>query len=251
MTDHEKVAEIIRLKDEVPVSLDPAASALLIVDAQRYFARPESAFAQGFETLVPGATHGYFERVRSRVLPSIKRLQDCFRWHNLPVIFVSFGSYFLDGRDLPGWIKDYDQLGLKRCGRRPNPSFNDSSWQVEDSVAPLPGELVLNKNTSGPLNSTKLDQILHNAGITSLVVCGLTTAICVTQTAREAADRGFRVLIAEDACTELSEEMHEAALLAFSYVFGRVRKTQDVIKFFDRFSPVRSPRKPGIAAVEA
>jgi nicotinamidase-related amidase len=232
MTDHEKVKELIRIKDQAPISIDPARSALLVIDAQRYFARPESPFAHVFETLLPGATDGYFERVKSTVLPNIKRLQECFRSRSLSVIFVSFGSYLPDGRDLPEWIKDFDQLGLKLFGKRPNPLVNDPSWQVEDSVAPLPGELVLNKNTSGPLNSTKLDQILRNAGINSLVVCGLTTAVCVTQTAREAADRGFRVLLVEDACTEMSEEMHEAALLSFNWVFGRVRKTEEVVKLF-------------------
>jgi ureidoacrylate peracid hydrolase len=237
MSDHEKIKEIIRLKDQAPIALDLAASALLIIDVQRYFARPDSLFAQVFERLVPGATAGYFERVISTVLPNIQRLQECFRSLGLPVIFCNFGSYVPDGRDLPGWIKDFDQLGLNLFGRRPNPSVNDPSWQVDDNVAPLPGELVLNKNTSGPLNSTKLDQILHNAGINSLVVCGLTTAVCVTQTARETADRGFRVLVAEDACTEVTEEMHDAALLAFSYVFGRVRRTEEVVKLYASGTP--------------
>ena len=72
----------------------------------------------------------------------------------------------------------------------------------------------------------------NNAGINSRVVCGLTTAVCVTQTAREAADRGFRVIVAEDACTEMSEDMHRAALFTFSYVFGRVRRTEEVVKLF-------------------
>jgi nicotinamidase-related amidase len=63
-------------------------------------------------------------------------------------------------------------------------------------------------------------------------LCGLTTAVCVTQTGRELADRGFRVTIAEDACTELSEEMHRAALFAFGYVFGRVGSTEEIVKLF-------------------
>jgi nicotinamidase-related amidase len=50
--------------------------------------------------------------------------------------------------------------------------------------------------------------------------------------ALETADRGFRVIIAEDACTEMSEEMHRAALLAFSYVFGRVRRTEQLVELF-------------------
>ena len=232
MTDHEKMQEIIRLKDQAPIALDPEKSALLIIDVQRYFAKPDSPFAQVFEKLVPGATSGYFERVESTVLPNIQRLQECFRTRNLPIIFCCFGSFLEDGQDLPEWIKDFDQLGLRLLGQRPNPTVNDPSWQVDDRVAPRPGELVLNKNTSGPLNSTKLDQILRNAGVNSLVVCGLTTAVCVTQTARETADRGFRVLVVEDACTEMSEEMHHTALFNFSFVFGRVRTTEEVVKLF-------------------
>ena len=237
MTDHEKVQQIIKLKDQAPITLEKEKSALLIVDVQRYFAKPDYPFAQTFEGLVPGATAGYFERVESTVLPNIQRLQECFRSQGLPVIFCGAGSYLEDGQDLPAWLKDFNQLGLMVLGQRPIPQVNDPSWQMEDSIAPLPGELVLNKTSSGPLNSTRLDQILHNLGVNSLVVCGLTTAICVTQTAREAADRGFRVLVAEDASTEMSQEMHEAALLAFSLTFGRVRSTEEVEKLM---SPARS-----------
>ena len=232
MTDHEKMQELSRIKEQAPIALDTEKSALLIVDVQRFFARPDSPFAQVFEKLVPGATSGYFERVESTVLPNIRRLQECFRARGLPVIFCCFGSFLEDGQDLPEWLKDFDHLGLRLFGHRVNPSENDPNWQVDERVAPRQDELVLNKNTSGPLNSTKLDQILRNAGINSLVVCGLTTAICVTQTARETADRGFRVLVVEDACTEMSEEMHRMALFNFSFVFGRVRTTEDVVKLY-------------------
>ena len=232
MTDHEKMQELSRIKEQAPIALDQERTALLVVDVQRFFAKPDSPFAQVFEKLVPGATGGYFGRVESTVLPNIRRLQECFRARNLPVIFCSFGSFLVDGQDLPQWLKDFDYLGASLFGHRVNPAVNDSNWQVDERVAPRPGELVLNKNTSGPLNSTKLDQVLHNAGINSLVVCGLTTAICVTQTARELADRGFRVLVAEDACTEMSEEMHRMALFNFGFVFGRVRKTDEVVELF-------------------
>lgn len=232
MTDHEGVLQIICLKDQAPLIFHQQKSALLIVDVQRYFARPEYPFAQTFEKLAPGSTVGYFERVRSRVLPNIKRLLESFRSRGLPVIYCIAGSHFDDGRDLPAWLSDFNQLSLMLLEQRSIPAVHDPSWQIEDSVSPLPGEVVLNKTSSGPLASTKLDQILHNSGIDSLVVCGLTTAVCVTQTAREIADRGFRVVVAEDACTEMSEEMHEAALLTFSLTFGRTRKTEEVVKLY-------------------
>jgi nicotinamidase-related amidase len=232
MTDHDRIKEILRIKDRAPIAIDPVKSALIVVDVQRWFSRPEYPFAQVIEKLVPGATADYFERVNSRVIGNIQRLQQTFRSRGLPVVFLAVGCCLPDGRDLPEWMKDFDQLGLSLLGERVTPPVNHPSWQIDDRVAPLPGEMVLNKTSSGALSSTKLDQTLHNLGINSLVVCGLTTAVCVTQTARETADRGFRVLIASDACTEMSEEMHQAALLAFSWVFGRVRPTEDIVKLF-------------------
>ena len=233
MTEHEKIQEIIRQKEQAPVALDPRRTALIIVDVQRFFTRPDSEFAHVFQKLTPGAIDGYFQRVSSGVLPKIQALQRCFRSLSLPVIFCVFGSYAQDGKDLPCWLKDFDKLGVQLLGRRPNPVVNGSSWQVEDSVAPAPGELIINKTSSGALSSTNLDQTLHNMGITSLALCGLTTAVCVGLTARQTADRGFRVVMVSDACTELSQEMHEAALLSFSHVFGQVRSAQELIQFLE------------------
>jgi nicotinamidase-related amidase len=239
---------MIRRKNQAPLAIDPDKCALVIVDVQRYFTRQDSAFAQIFQKLAPGATDGYFERVRT-VLVNIQKLQTCFRARNLPVIFCVFGSYSGDGQDLPAWLKDFDQLGLQLLGRRPNPTVNDASWQIDDVIAARPGELVLNKTSSGALSSTKLDQMLHNMGINSLALCGLTTAICVGQTAREIADRGFRVVMVADGCTELSEEMHQAALLSFSHVFGQVRDTQDLIAFLQDAD--RAEMKKGLVSVRA
>lgn len=232
MNEHGKVLEIIRLKDQAPLDVELTRSALLIVDVQRYFARPNYPFGQTFEKLVPGSTVGYFERVEFMVLPNIQRLQEAFRSNGLPVIFCGAGSYLEDGSDLPQWLQGFNGLSQMLLGQTSIPSINDPSWQIDDSISPLKGEIVLNKTSSGPLNSTKLDQTLHNIGINSLVVCGLTTAVCVSQTARELADRGFRVIVADDACTEMSEEMHNAALETFSLTFGRVRGTEFLVKLY-------------------
>lgn len=232
MNEHQKILEVIRLKDQAPLAFDPARSALLVIDVQRYFVSPDYPFAQVLERLVQGATEGYFERVRDHVLPNINKLLEIFRAHNRPVIFTGTGSYSLDGAELPQWLKDFDQLGQMVLGKRIWPQVDDPAWQIDESVAPREGELILHKTSSGPLNSTKLDQLLHNLGVNSLVVTGLTTDVCVAQTARETADRGFHVIVADDCCTTLSEEMHKAALTAFSLAFGRVRKSDDVVNLF-------------------
>ena len=236
MTDHEKIKELLRIKDEAPITFEPPKSALIIVDVQRWFSRSEYQLGRILEKMVSGVSAGYFDRVQSRVLGNIQRLQQVFRSRGLPVIFLAVGCNSPDGRDLPEWMRDFDQVGLNLLGERITPPVNHPSWQIDDRVAPLAGETVLNKTSSGALASTTLDQTLHNLGVNSLVVCGLTTAVCVTQTAREAGDRGFRVVIAEDACTEMSEEMHQAALLAFSWIFGRVRSTEQIEKLFNTAS---------------
>jgi biuret amidohydrolase len=181
MTEHEKIQEIVYIRDQAPLPLDAGRSALIVVDVQRYFARPEYPFAQVIEKVMPGATNGYFERVNSTVLGNIQQLLAAFRSRQLPVIYLGVGRCLDDGRDLPAWMRDFDQLGLEMLGERVHPLVNDPSWQIDDRVAPMPREIVVNKTSSGALASTKLDQTLHNLGVNSLVVCGLITAVCVTK----------------------------------------------------------------------
>jgi len=76
MTEHERVLELIRLKDQAPSILNPSKTVLLVIDVQRYFVSPDYPFGQAFEKLVPGATAGYFERVRNKVIPNTKPLQE-------------------------------------------------------------------------------------------------------------------------------------------------------------------------------
>lgn len=230
MNEHEMVREIIRMKDtNSPLVIDPARTALLVTDVQRYFVHPDHPFGQVLETLMPGVTSGYFARIHNTVLPNVQRLQAHCRARGVPIFYTAAGTRLGDGSDLPGWMHGFDQLGLALRGSRVFPAVSDPSWQVDEAVSPLPNEVVLEKPSSGPLASTRLDQTLRNMGIETLFVAGLTTDVCVVQAAREIADRGFQVVVVEDACTALSEQMHRAALLAFSLAFGRVRTTEQAL----------------------
>jgi nicotinamidase-related amidase len=230
VTDHEKMQAVIANKQLVPLRLDREKCALIVVDVQRFFADPEAAFARTLDAADPGITDGYFSRVQS-VLPKIAELEEGFRGLRLPVIFTIVGSETGDRRDLVPWIRDLDELSVALRGEPANPVVNGWSWQVMDQVSPAPGEVVLNKKSSGAFASTALGHLLHSLGITSVVVCGLTTSICVAQTAREAADAGFRSVIASDACTEMSEEMHDLALISFCHAFGQARETREIVDF--------------------
>ncbi|MCA9190585.1 MAG: cysteine hydrolase family protein [Planctomycetales bacterium] len=232
MNEHEMVQQLLNQKDQTPIAIDAENTALIVVDVQRFFSRPEYPFAQAFEKMVSGVTAGYFRRVEDTVLPNVERLLTCFRARKLPVVYFAVGCHTPEGRDLPAWMREFDDLSLMLNGQRVCPPAGDPSGAIEDCVAPLPGEIVLTKSSSGPGASTNLQQILRNLSVRSLVVCGLTTAVCVSQSARELADLGFQVIVAEDACTELSVESHRAALFTFALTFGRVRPTVEIIELF-------------------
>ncbi len=79
-------------------------------------------------------------------------------------------------------------------------------------LAPAVGEVVLDKPGKGAFCETDLGLILRNRGITTLLVAGVTTEVCVSTTIREANDRGFRCIVLGDACASYFPEFHAAGL---------------------------------------
>jgi len=96
-------------------------------------------------------------------------------------------------------------------------------------LAPLPDETVVHKTTFGAFNSSNLDYVLREQGIRNLVVTGISTNCCVETTARDAADRGYGVVICADATADYDEPGHDAALRAFHFNFGRIVVSADEI----------------------
>jgi nicotinamidase-related amidase len=230
MTDHDRVLSVIQMKSQAPIAIDSGATALLMIDMQRDFVHPEYEFAQALERLVPGVTDAYFERVRSTVIPNAQRLLAAFRAAGAPIFFTGTGTQVADGADLCCWLRDFDALGMQVLGRRVWPRMGETAWQIDESVAPQPGEMVVNKTAGDPLGCTAIDQSLRNLRITTVVVAGLTTDVCVSSTARACADRGYRTILAADACTTLSQRMHEDSLDVFRLAFGQVKDTEAIVR---------------------
>jgi nicotinamidase-related amidase len=118
------------------------------------------------------------------------------------------------------------------------PPRTDAWAQIVSALAPRPDELVINKTTYGTFNSTGLDHTLRHLGITTLVVGGVVTNVCVETTARDAADLGYQVILVDDACAAYSPEIHESTLLSFQGPFGRVRQADDVLALLEQALPV-------------
>jgi biuret amidohydrolase len=229
MNEHEQVISIVRAKNQSPIALEPTRTALIVVDMQRYFTQPSFPFTQVFEKLSPGCSEGYLKRVRETVIPSIQKLLSCFRDLGASIAFTAVGTEAGDGRELPCWLRSFDELGLATLGQRVWPPVNDPSWEIDEALRPLTGEVVLNKLSAGTFATTGLEQRFRHQGVEWVVVAGVSSDVCVATTAREAADRGFKTIMVSDGCTTFSEQMHQSSLDTFNIAFGWVRAADEIV----------------------
>jgi len=113
----------------------------------------------------------------------------------------------------------------------------ESGHDLIDEVLPLVGEVVIDKPGYSAFHQTDLDQILRAQGIHTLVVCGVTTEVCVHTTVRAATDHGFHCITAADACAASEPQLQQPALDMLAVeggIFGEVSSSAMLIA---RFNP--------------
>ena len=226
---HDKYVALQRHRNAGPLRLDPRTTALIIIDMQEYFLDPASPFSRACESIVPGVLGHFQERGRGVVEPSLRRLLDFFRARGLRVVYTTVASELPDGRDLMPIFQQRNAANRAAVGDAAIPPRDDAWARIITTLAPRPGELVVNKTTYGTFNSTGLDHALRSLGISALVVGGVVTNVCVETTARDAADRGYDVVLLDDGCAAFSPEIHDSTLLSFQGPFGRVRTSDEVL----------------------
>ncbi len=108
----------------------------------------------------------------------------------------------------------------------------EPGWEIVPEVAPVAGEVVIDKPGKGAFYGTSLDLVLRSHGITHLVLCGITTDVCVHTTMRDANDRGYECLVLSDCTGATDAGNHLAALKMVTMqggVFGAVADSTALI----------------------
>lgn len=211
MTDRRETFERV-------LRLEPGRTALLVVDMQHGFLDPGEALE------VPQARE---------VVPTIGRLLDVFRGRRLPVVFSEF-VYSARVPLLVGQLHPEHQPALPGAptgfGR---PSSNclegHPSAATVPELAPRPDEVVVRKHWYDAFHGTPMDGALRARSVTSLVVTGTLTDICVLATVVGAFNREYRVTVVEDAVATLWPEVQRTTLDIVGRAYGRVVSSKHVI----------------------
>jgi nicotinamidase-related amidase len=210
--------------EPAPIELEWSATALLIIDMQRDFMEPG-----GF-----GETLGNDVSKLSPAVKPIGAVLAAAREMGMLVIHTREG-HLPDLSDAPR-AKVERGAPSRRIGD-PGPMGRilirgEPGHDIIPELYPFPGEIVIDKPGKGAFYDTELGDILKKRGIANLLVCGVTTEVCVNTTVREANDRGYRCVVIADGCASYFPEFHEMGLKmikAQGGIFGWVADSAAVL----------------------
>lgn len=195
---------------------DPEATGLIVVDLQNAFVAPDGSMAQ----------RGFDVTRTAEIVPRCVALADFVRERGCPVFFTRLLRR-PDGRDAPRNIfsiypSSYDDYGDTLC------LDGSSGAEYVDEVTLHPADYEVTKRNQDAFYGTSLDFYLRGEGIETVLVCGVTTNVCVESTIRGAHERGFDVVMVEDCCGTDDKTAHESTVRNVEYVFGATATAAEI-----------------------
>lgn len=204
-----------------PVQIDPARTAVFVIDMQHDFGSPGGMFdAVGIDIAC----------IRE-VVPSIRRVLDGARHAGVPVVHVRM-AHSPDLSDA-GALDGPHRVKHVRMRVGESDALVEGAWNTEilPELEPLAGEPVVTKTRYSGFYETDLDETLRSLGARYLVVTGCTTSICVESTVRDAMFRDYTCLVLEDCTAEpIGRENHDATLRAIQLLFGWTTRSDALLQ---------------------
>ncbi len=211
--------------EPAPIVLDWSTTALVIIDMQRDFMEPG-----GF-----GETLGNDVSQLTRAVKPIAAVLEAARDIGMLVVHTREG-HLPDLSDAPRAKIERGTPSLRIGDPGPMGRIlirGEAGHDIIRALYPLDSEIVIDKPGKGAFYATELGDVLQKYGIENLLVCGVTTEVCVNTTVREANDRGYRCVVLADGCASYFPEFHEMGLKmikAQGGIFGWVSDSAAVLK---------------------
>lgn len=199
--------------------LDPARTAFLVVDMQNGFV------AEGAAIETPSARG---------IVPNINRLADAARAAGALVVWI-ISTYGPRPEDY--WTTLLDHVMSPQSAERFRGALTEGkeSHKIYPALTPDPGDPVVTKNRFGAFMGSqgRLEALLQEANVDTVLIAGTVTNMCCETTAREAAMLSLKTIMVSDANAGRSDQEHNATLEAFIQGMGDVHTTDDVIAMFE------------------
>ncbi len=188
---------------------------LLVIDMQNGFCHDDGSFGNKLGLDI--------SPLKESINGCVKLLKTA-REKNYPVAFTRYmykGDYS-DG----GILVDDLMPGLADVE-----SLKEGTWDIEilDELKPIDGETVVDKNRPSAFYNTNLKDWLDSNNLKQIILCGVTTSVCVETTTRDLSQEDYRVVIASDAVNELEPDRHEVALKTLAFGFAWVNSSDEII----------------------
>jgi ureidoacrylate peracid hydrolase len=194
--------------------LDPACTALIVIDMQNTFCAP------GGPAEVPESRD---------IVEPINALTAELRNLGVPVIWVLHANHRIGGRS--DWELFFDAIVADEVREKTLESLAADKQSVWESLVTEPGDRTVLKNRYSALipGSSPLERVLRGMGVDTILVAGTKTNVCCETTARDAMMLDFKVVMVEDCCAALSDDEHRSALENIIQQFGDVMTSTEVL----------------------